>query len=60
MVTLPKTHSKFDRLITVIIGSNLSEGTIFSPTWRRVSEYVTLDQTFYNFLFKQELLAAPI
>jgi hypothetical protein len=30
MVTLPKTHSAFDRLCTVIIGSSPSVGTIFS------------------------------
>ena len=34
--------------------------TTGTPARRRMSEYVTLDEMFYNFLFKQEIVAAPI
>jgi hypothetical protein len=27
--------------------------------WRLLGEYVTLDKTFYNLLFEQEVVAAP-
>jgi hypothetical protein len=30
------------------------------PAWRWLGEYVTLDRTFYNLLFRQELAAAPV
>jgi hypothetical protein len=30
-----------------------------APAWRWLGEYVTLDETFYNLLFEQEVVAAP-
>ena len=30
------------------------------PVWRWLDEFVTLDKTFYNLLFKQEAVAAPV
>jgi len=32
---------------------------IGAPAWRLMSEYTTLDKTFYSLHFKQEVLAAP-
>ena len=32
----------------------------WSPAWRWLGEYVTLDRTFYSLLFKQEVAAAPV
>jgi hypothetical protein len=32
----------------------------WSPAWRWLGEYVTLDRTFYSLLFKQEVTAAPV
>ena len=33
---------------------------IGAPAWRWLGEYVTLDKTFYNLIFKQEAVAAPV
>ena len=33
---------------------------IEASTWRWLGEYVTVDKKFYNLLFKQELVAAPV
>jgi len=30
-----------------------------APAWSWLREYVTLDKTFYNFLFKEKAVAAP-
>jgi len=30
------------------------------PAWRWLGEYVTLDKTFYNLLFEQEVAATPV
>jgi len=30
------------------------------PAWRWMSEYVTVDKTFYYLLFKQEVVAPPV
>jgi len=30
------------------------------PAWRGLGEYVTLDRMFYNFVFKWEVVTAPI
>jgi hypothetical protein len=45
------------------LGAVLSVDWIFitgAPAWRRLGKYVTLDKTFYNLLFKQEIVAAPV
>jgi len=33
---------------------------IGAPAWRGMGEYVPLDKTFYNFLFKREVVAATV
>jgi hypothetical protein len=33
---------------------------IGAPAWGWLGEYVALEKTFYDFIFKQELLAAPV
>jgi len=34
--------------------------TIWAPAWRWLGDYVTLDKTFYSFIFKQKAVTPPV
>jgi len=55
--------NKTARNLFTQIGSCAKSGWIFiigAPAWRWMGEYVTLDKTFYNRLFKQEVEPVPV
>ena len=55
--TLRVKHFYTNREQCEVLTGYLSLG---ATAWRLLGEYVTLDKKFYNLIFKQEVVAAPV